>query len=180
MSTKICPRCKEEKPLAEFHVNRITKSGRQVYCKTCKTKFQKDNQENLNRYHQKYRASKKYKEWYQVWRLKNRKKILANGVARNASIRLAALSHYGLKCACCGEATLVFLAIDHVNGGGTRQRKETGRSSSGFYYWLRKNGYPKGFQTLCHNCNWAKHMLGKCPHCLAERRLPNLQGALSI
>ena len=31
------------------------------------------------------------------------------------------------------------------------------------YRWLEKNGFPSGFQTLCHNCNWAKSR-GGCPH----------------
>ena len=30
--------------------------------------------------------------------------------------------------------------------------------------WLKRNDYPPGFQVLCHNCNWAKHALGRCPH----------------
>lgn len=30
--------------------------------------------------------------------------------------------------------------------------------------WLKTNGYPDGFQTLCHNCNMAKGFYGICPH----------------
>jgi hypothetical protein len=30
---------------------------------------------------------------------------------------------------------------------------------------LCKNGFPKGFQTLCMNCNWGKYRNGgQCPH----------------
>lgn len=74
------------------------------------------------------------------------------------------LEHYGMKCACCGEDTMVFLAIDHIYGGGTKQRKDSQMSSTGFYLWLKQNNFPDGFQTLCHNCNWAKHILGRCHH----------------
>ena len=30
--------------------------------------------------------------------------------------------------------------------------------------WLVTNNFPKGFQILCSNCNFAKGVLGKCPH----------------
>jgi len=75
--------------------------------------------------------------------------------------RLACLYHYGRACACCGEREISFLQIDHVNGGGRRHREEVGN----LYAWLRRNGFPEGFQTLCANCNWGKHLNdGVCPH----------------
>jgi hypothetical protein len=55
------------------------------------------------------------------------------------------------------------LSIDHVNGGGTEQRR-TGMKGSIFYRWLKKEGYPRGYQVLCHNCNQAKGFYGECPH----------------
>lgn len=30
--------------------------------------------------------------------------------------------------------------------------------------WCRRNGYPKGFRVLCHNCNMAIGFYGYCPH----------------
>lgn len=72
------------------------------------------------------------------------------------------INHYGVVCACCGESEIVFLVIDHINGGGNTHRKVTG-SGSNFYYWLIKNKYPIGYQVLCHNCNFAK-IHGECPH----------------
>jgi hypothetical protein len=78
-------------------------------------------------------------------------------------MRQGALDAYGRECACCGDSTEVFLAIDHIDGGGNRHRKEIGGSGSHFYIWLARNDYPPGFQTLCHNCNWAKSR-GGCPH----------------
>lgn len=78
----------------------------------------------------------------------------------------AIFEHYGgnpPKCACCGETTLEFLTIDHVNGGGNKHRKEIGGGGN-FYRWLVKNDFPEGFQVLCMNCNWAKGKYGECPH----------------
>lgn len=84
--------------------------------------------------------------------------------------------HYGLKCACCDEETIEFLAIDHVDGNGNTHRRELNNSdrvgSDALYRWLHKQrpNYPGGFQTLCHNCNFAKHVYGSCPH--QSRGLP--------
>lgn len=79
--------------------------------------------------------------------------------------KIAVLEHYGgkpPKCACCGEDKIPFLSVDHINGGGSKERKITKRRSN--YDWLVKNDFPKGFQILCMNCNWAKGIYGKCPH----------------
>lgn len=65
------------------------------------------------------------------------------------------LEHYGKKCVCCGENNESVLSIDHINGGGREHRKEVGRK---IYVWLFINNFPDGFQTLCFNCNWLKHI----------------------
>lgn len=76
---------------------------------------------------------------------------------------LRAYSGQTPKCACCGEKMLHFLSLDHINGGGAKQRKETG--GGGFYTWLRRHNYPAGFQVLCHNCNLGRQINGgTCPH----------------
>lgn len=77
--------------------------------------------------------------------------------------KLEAFRHYGgARCACCGEERAEFLAIDHIHGGGNRHRK---RCKIGkMYPWLKRNGYPPGFQVLCFNCNQAKSSGGECPH----------------
>lgn len=82
------------------------------------------------------------------------------------SIKHETIEEYGGKCACCGETTLEFLTIDHIDETGSVERKEVGRSGGyNFYYWLKKQGYPKdNYQVLCFNCNFAKHAYGKCPH----------------
>lgn len=81
--------------------------------------------------------------------------------------RTAALQAYSNggdpACACCGEREPIFLALDHINGGGGKQHRELG--GGGFYTWLRKNGYPAGFRILCHNCNMGRQLNGGiCPH----------------
>jgi len=79
-------------------------------------------------------------------------------------IREEVLSHYGGKCACCGEGQYEFMTIDHMNGGGSKHRRELKQEGAKFIFWLRRNGYPEGFQVLCNNCNCALGRYGFCPH----------------
>lgn len=80
------------------------------------------------------------------------------------------LDHYGRKCACCKDAHIEFLSIDHKNGGGAEHRREhferTGQQLVGavLYRWIIKNNFPSSLQVLCMNCNTAKSWHGKCPH----------------
>ena len=80
-------------------------------------------------------------------------------------VKLQALAHYGEACRCCGESWPVFLTIDHIKrGSGAKHRRKIGKGGTRMYRWLRRNGWPKGFQVLCWNCNHAKHCKIKCPH----------------
>lgn len=89
-------------------------------------------------------------------------------------LKIETMNAYGGVCTCCQETELMFLSIDHVyNDGAAHRRKAFGStrkstrrgSSSTIYRWLRKNGYPAGFQVLCHNCNFGKALNGgTCPH----------------
>lgn len=73
----------------------------------------------------------------------------------------------GYRCNCCGETEPMFLSIDHVHNDGAAMRKAKlySGNGTGFYLWLRKNGFPSGFQVLCMNCQIGKHKNGGiCPH----------------
>ena len=66
-------------------------------------------------------------------------------------------------CACCNEPHLRFLTVDHINGGGNKQRKTIGQGR--LYQWLIKNNFPDGYQILCFNCNAGREYNGGiCPH----------------
>ncbi len=83
---------------------------------------------------------------------------------RNQFWRYKVLAHYSTdppRCECCRETHLEFLSIDHINGGGRAQRQTI---KVRWWEWLKKNGYPKGFRVLCHNCNMAYGIYGRCPH----------------
>lgn len=89
------------------------------------------------------------------------------GKLYNLESKLAAFNAYGgPKCVCCGETHVSMLALDHINGGGTQQRKELKMTAGGtFYRWLKRNGYPDGYQVMCANCNISKYANnGVCEH----------------
>ena len=75
----------------------------------------------------------------------------------------------GSVCKCCGEKEPLFLQIDHVKGGGAKERKKFGnisRAMSGYYeYLLTHPSLKKEYQLLCANCNFGCYYNeGICPH----------------
>ncbi len=83
--------------------------------------------------------------------------------AANRRLVLEAYSGSSPACVCCQEMQILFLSLDHLEGGGRQQRAKLG--GGGFYTWLRRNNYPPGFQVLCHNCNLGRQLNGGlCPH----------------
>jgi hypothetical protein len=100
------------------------------------------------------------------------------------NLRLSILQTYSKRlsnsdipcCRCCGESSNIeFLAIDHIAG---RKQMDSEpelvklgyspkwKTSNSLLLWMAKNNFPKGFQILCHSCNFAKgHSKdNKCPH----------------
>ena len=79
-------------------------------------------------------------------------------------------------CNCCGENFHInFLAIDHILGRKpmdsekelTKLVYSSTMSEESLMKFIIENNYPKGFQILCHNCNFAKGMPinnNTCPH----------------
>ena len=80
-----------------------------------------------------------------------------------ARVKEEVLRHYGngwLACVVCGYTDDRALSIDHIDNNGAKERK--GINPGRFYFNLRNQNYPEGYQTLCMNCQWVKE---------AERRM---------
>jgi hypothetical protein len=125
----------------------------------------KNRQDNLEKYQ--LNARKRYE--------KNKSKISIQTIKRYDKLRNEVLTGYSKgipKCSCCRIGGNSFLAIDHIAGRKQMDSEpelvKLGYSSKlvsvALYNWLVKNNFPKEFQILCHNCNYAKFQLGKCPH----------------
>lgn len=90
---------------------------------------------------------------------------ISNALYRR-KIRAKIIEAYGGQCKCCGEKTEQFLAVDHIDGGGKAHRKRM--SNSILYLSIVREGFPKTYQILCHNCNLAKGFYGRCPHYIED------------
>jgi hypothetical protein len=87
------------------------------------------------------------------------------GRVRHKKFKKLIIDSYGGVCECCGESELDFLTIDHIEGNGSKHRKEIGDEKGlKIYKWLYDNYNPKGFRVLCMNCNFAIGIFGHCPH----------------
>ena len=103
-------------------------------------------------------ASARYSE-------KNREAIRVKAREVHEQLKAEAVAAYGGRCACpgCHVHHAELMTIDHINGDGGEHRRQLGRSSRDFYRWLKKQGYPPGFQALCGSCNLAKSDRPECP-----------------
>ena len=156
---KRCCGCLTEKPIDEFSLRTDRQNGksqgRQARCKKCS---------NVRR--------------AVDWRDKDKKAILSQRNREAAGrLRWLALAKYSLnpevpRCACCGTPDHWMLTIEHIYNDGADHRRamsESGTSVS-IYRYLRREGWPPGFEILCLNCNVAKQRLGDCPHRNHEAR----------
>lgn len=79
---------------------------------------------------------------------------------RELEIKEECLTHYSngeLACVKCAFNDIRALSIDHIEGDGAEHRRLNHcKRGAPFYRWLRRNGYPEGYQTLCMNCQWIK------------------------
>jgi hypothetical protein len=148
-----CRKCQTDKDDAEFYPDATHGNGHHSVCKECvKADRKRRYVENPRKYNLQSQAySRKHREGNILRARRRRERVLAE---------------YGGACACCGETTPEFLAIDHVFNDGEAHRRELKGYGRAIYLWLARNGYPKDgrFQLLCHNCNTAKGLYGGCPH----------------
>lgn len=122
------------------------------------------------KYHQDPEYRKKLDEHTRKWRLANPGKVKAkqhryyqrNSVAilerarkKWLDIKTEVFRLLGDKCVRCGFMDIRALQIDHVNGGGLKEKRGTPKS----YYMLVLKSIERGeqkYQLLCANCNWIK------------------------
>lgn len=114
-------------------------------------------------------------KYMKQWNKKNKERIKKYPYNWNATravrttqyrrnMKKTIIDYYGGKCVCCGESRYEFLTIDHINGGGSKQKAAQGFTGSGFYLWIIRNNFPSNLRILCWNCNCALGIYGYCPH----------------
>lgn len=82
------------------------------------------------------------------------------------AVHAAAIARLGKRCACCGEARVTMLEIDHVNNDGHIERKQDLGNNFKVYQRIRDGLVDLSrYQTLCRNCNISKRRHnGACEH----------------
>lgn len=84
---------------------------------------------------------------------------------RNSSRKAEIFSILGGRCVRCGFDDHRALQVDHINGGGNKERKAVSSSGTTYYkFVLRELIEGKGnrkYQLLCANCNWIKKFENK-------------------
>lgn len=149
---KRCSACEQYKPLTTFHNDKQRWDGKFPRCYECEAGRRRTDAYLANRKRYKSKPATREKE-----------RIAAR--ARTANRKRRVIDHYGGKCACCGERSIEFLSLDHIDGGGSKHRKTLGaKFGSSMYVWAEQQGYPIMFRVLCMNCNWARGQYGYCPH----------------
>lgn len=140
-----CYKCKVTKNSDEFYGNRSNKTGINTSCIECDRAYA---QEKYRKYNGKY-----VKNWYD----NNRKTIALKRQALRQQRRLEIINHLGGSCKKCGFTDIRALQVDHVNGGGNKER----RLSIASYYRRIMEDETGKYQLLCANCNWIKKIDNK-------------------
>lgn len=142
----------------------FTEDQKRQYRRAYRTAYYETHREELReksrRYFQEHRDEqlRRNKERY-----KERSDIIKANAVRTGKIlrekqRLAVLWHYSnrtLACVQCGFSDVRALVLDHINGGGTEQRRKL-KNGGNVWFWLARHGFPSGYQILCANCNAIK------------------------
>jgi hypothetical protein len=131
---KFCPHCRLFMVAAKEFWKHRGNSGLQSHCKRCSREIS----------------------------LARRHKDVVVSRGRDRAARLEAIAAYGGKCEDCGETEWPFLTIDHINGGGTSERRTPGLKGNR-YHRLKRLGYPRDkFRLLCYNCNCSRNSGRAC------------------
>lgn len=149
--TKICPKCKIEKPLSEFYEDNSRKLGVRCYCKLCiieirKIKYQKN--------------PKRYKEYVRNYNLKNRKKLKEKrNKLRNRKRKYIHDYKSQKVCEICGEDDPIVLAFHHINPNDKKYvMDDLIRERTCFETFLKRfDEEVRKCKILCANCHLRIH-----------------------
>jgi hypothetical protein len=168
---RTCRACNRTPDETRFYRDSSHPDGLSTYCRDCtknaSATFYSKNREQIN--NRRKSQHDQYKDPDRKYRRKQ---------------RAAVITAYGDRCACCDEARIEFLAIDHVNGGGNAHRREMGgcgNSITRLLYRRLRAGEPNDtrFRVLCHNCNLSIGFYGYCPH-ERERGYVDIRGVTKL
>lgn len=169
--TKICRGCLVEKALEDFPLHGTTPTLRRALCKPCylqsrRESWRKHDAKRNEKRRDKWKNDVEYRNRNRLasarYREKKKEQLVYKTKIRYQERRDRILMKYGNRCECCNESRREFLAMDHVYGGGMKERKTIG--PTGIWKKLDKNDRLPEYRILCHDCNMALGFYGYYPH----------------
>lgn len=92
---------------------------------------------------------------------KYRKRCIRESIRYSQKLKVKIFDILGKKCKECGFKDIRALQIDHIDGGGSKERAVlNGRTRNRMILLNLLNG-SKNYQILCANCNWIKRYKNK-------------------
>lgn len=135
---KLCGKCKRFVEFSGYNKYKKHKTGIHSHCRDCTRAY--------------YRSPERM-DYVRRYRKNNAKRLLKWSRYYRKDLRKKTIEKYGGRCARCGNDDFRVLQIDHVNGGGKKELKQTAPTT----YALRVlNDKSNKYQLLCANCNWIK------------------------
>lgn len=145
---RTCKGCHETKPLIDFARSKRMKDDRSNWCRACY---------NTKRMEAGEHSSPERRAYQKDWRDKNKEHALIYQREwrrkRLIQIRGEAIVRHGGKCLRCGLTDVRVLQFDHINGGGSQERKTNSQLK---ILTDIANGKRQDFQLLCANCHVLK------------------------
>jgi hypothetical protein len=173
---KKCYYCKKNLGFDCFGKNASKPDGLASECRKCKSeqdkKYREKNKKNIkNKSHNYYLKNKDYIYKKTLnYQKNNPDKVKKYSAVSRTKIKTDTFSYYSngnIKCKNCSCKDLDILTIDHINGKGSSHRIEIfGDKKTGgcrFYFWLKRNNFPNGYQVLCFNCQFRKRFIEMQP-----------------
>jgi hypothetical protein len=101
------------------------------------------------------------REYHQKWYIENKERLSKHYRGKYYEERHKFFEMYGEVCACCGESTIEFLTVEHIQGQIGRTHRKFGNKA---YKEAIREYRPDLYEVLCMNCNHARGRYGYCPH----------------
>ena len=126
-------------PTTSAERSRTWRKGNSDSVKEYRKQYRTDNREAINR---------KRRDYYTT----NRKRVRSVATQRISNLKEELYSVFGNKCVKCGFGDKRALQLDHIEGGGTQER----RTKTATQVWRNAINHPQHYQMLCANCNSIK------------------------
>lgn len=146
-TAKVCPHCKQEKPLNEYHNKKSSPNGKQNMCKACTLEE---------------RRSEVGRRWARATKRKHKEKIVKKGREIRKNMKTILINEAGGKCIDCGlecsdEWPFPCFDFHHLDSSRREVRlsRYMNRSSQKGRDELREK--LKGTGLLCSNCHRRRH-----------------------